>query len=99
MLCVTFCITGLCSLNAQDGSNAYNFLNITSSSKIYGLGGVNISLVDDELSTSDQNPALLGSEMSGQTVLSYMSLRWGLQILPDCVSPDRPANAAHGRRQ
>ncbi len=72
MLCVTFCITGLCSLNAQDGSNAYNFLNITSSSKIYGLGGVNISLVDDELSTSDQNPALLGSEMSGQTVLSYM---------------------------
>ncbi len=72
MLCVTFCITGLCSLNAQDGSNAYNFLNITSSSKIYGLGGVNISLVDYELSTSVQNPALLGSEMSGQTVLSYM---------------------------
>ena len=98
MLCVTFCITGLCSLNAQDGSNAYNFLNITSSSKIYGLGGVNISLVDDELSTSDQNPALLGSEMSGQTVLSYMHYV-GAPILPDCVSPDRPANAAHGRRQ
>ena len=60
------------SLSAQDGSNAYNFLNISSSSKIYGLGGVNISLVDDELSTSDQNPALLGSEMSGQIALNYM---------------------------
>ena len=60
------------SLSAQDGSNAYNFLNISSSSKLYGLGGVNISLVDDELSTSDQNPALLGSEMSGQIALNYM---------------------------
>ena len=59
-------------LSAQDGSTAYNFLNITSSSKIYGLGGVNISLVDDELSTSDLNPALLGAEMSGQIALNYM---------------------------
>lgn len=57
---------------AQDGSSAYNFLNITSSSKIYGLGGVNISLVDDDISVSDQNPALLGPEMNGQTALSYM---------------------------
>lgn len=60
------------SLYAQDGTTAYNFLNITSSSKIYGLGGVNISLVDDELSTTDQNPALLGGEMSGQLSLNYM---------------------------
>ena len=57
---------------AQDGSTAYNFLNITSSSKIYGLGGVNISLVDDDMMVSDQNPALLGNEMSGQIGLNYM---------------------------
>lgn len=57
---------------AQDGSVAYNFLNIPMSNRIYGLGGVNISLVDDDISTIDQNPALLGSEMSGQVSLSYM---------------------------
>lgn len=57
---------------AQENSTAYNFLNISSSSRIYGLGGVNISLVDDELSTADQNPALLGQEMSGQISLNYM---------------------------
>ena len=57
---------------AQDGSTAYNFLNVTSSSKIYGLGGVNISLVDDDMSVSDMNPALLGPEMSGQVALNYM---------------------------
>lgn len=58
--------------NAQDGSNAYNFLNVTSSARIYGLGGVNVTLVDDDLTTVDQNPALLGSEMSGMVSLSYM---------------------------
>lgn len=64
--------TATAGASAQDGSSGYNWLNITSSSKIYGLGGMNISLVDDELSTSDQNPALLGSEMSGQIVVNYM---------------------------
>lgn len=60
-----------CTL-AQDGSTAYNWLNITSSSKIYGLGGINISLVDDDLGASDQNPALLGPEASGQIQVDYM---------------------------
>ncbi len=59
-------------VSAQDGSTAYNFLNVTSSSRIYGLGGVNITLVDDDISTTDQNPALLGQEMSGQVALNYM---------------------------
>lgn len=57
---------------AQEGSTAYNFLNITSSSRIYGLGSVNISLVDDDIFTADQNPALLGQEMSNQIGLNYM---------------------------
>ena len=60
------------SLSAQDGSTAYNFLNITQSAKIYGLGGVNITTVEEDVTTTDQNPALLGSEMSGQIALNYM---------------------------
>ena len=47
-------------LQAQESSSAYNWLNISSSSRIYGLGGMNISLVDDDIQTTDQNPALLG---------------------------------------
>ena len=58
--------------HAADGSTAYNFLNVTSSSKVYGLGGVNISLVDDDLGVVDQNPALLGGEMDNQILLDYM---------------------------
>ena len=59
-------------LQAQESSSAYNRLNISSSSRIYGLGGMNISLVDDDIQTTDQNPALLGGEMSGQIALNYM---------------------------
>lgn len=57
---------------AQDGSTAYQFLNLTSSSRIYGLGGVNITTVEDDITTIDQNPALLGPEMSMQVGLNYM---------------------------
>lgn len=59
-------------VTAQEGSTAYNFLNVTSSSRIYGLGGVNITLVDDDILVADQNPALMGSEMSGQIGIGYM---------------------------
>ena len=57
---------------AQDGSTAYNYLNITSSARIYGLGGVNITAVEDELSVADQNPALLGPDMDNQVLVDYM---------------------------
>lgn len=69
-LALTACVISVAA--AQDGSNAFTFLNIPMSTRIYGLGGVNISLVDDDVSTIEQNPALLGGEMSGQISLSYM---------------------------
>lgn len=58
------------SLWAQD--QAYDFLNMTSSSRIYGLGGINISTVEDNLEAADQNPALLGPEMGGWVDINYM---------------------------
>ena len=67
-------LAALChtTATAQDGSTAYNYLNITSSARIYGLGGVNITAVEDELGISDQNPALLGPEMDNQVLIDYM---------------------------
>lgn len=59
-------------LRASDSSPAYNFMNIPSSAKIYGLGGINISLVDDDISVVGQNPALLGQEMSNMLSLGYI---------------------------
>jgi hypothetical protein len=61
-------------LHAQDGSSAYNYLNVTSSTRIYGLGGVNITAVEDELSVADQNPALLGWEMDNRCMVGWIAL-------------------------
>jgi hypothetical protein len=71
------CVPAVC---AQDGTSAYNWLNVSSSSRIYGLGGVNISLVDDDITTIDQNPALLGGEMSGQLAINYMRYIGGTNL-------------------
>ena len=57
---------------ASDSSPAYNFLNIPSSARVYGLGGVNISNIDDDINSVDQNPALLGPEFDMQIGVNYM---------------------------
>jgi len=57
---------------ADDSSPAYNFLNTTSSARIYGLGGINITNIDDDINSIDQNPALLGPEFDMQLGVNYM---------------------------
>lgn len=58
---------------AQVGDNAYNFLNIATSTQAYGLGGTNVAVINDDLSLADQNPALVGAEIDKQITLSYMN--------------------------
>ncbi|MDE7111030.1 MAG: type IX secretion system protein PorQ [Muribaculaceae bacterium] len=63
----------VCVFAQTGGSTAYNYLDISGSSRIYGLGGVNISLVDpDDVMATDQNPALAGPEMSRGIGVGYM---------------------------
>lgn len=57
---------------AQDSSAAYNFLNIPTSSHVYGLGGNNIAIIDDDVTLADQNPALIGPELEKQVAVNYM---------------------------
>lgn len=63
----------VCTVAQTGGSTAYNYLDISGSTRIYGLGGVNISLVDpDDVMATDQNPALAGPEMSRGIGIGYM---------------------------
>lgn len=57
---------------AQDGTKAYNFLNVTPSAHAYALGGCNVSVIDDDINLTTQNPALLGPENDRQIGLNYM---------------------------
>lgn len=58
---------------AGDGDASYYFLDIPQSSHINALGGSNISIVENDLSVTAQNPALLGVEMDGQFSLNYLN--------------------------
>lgn len=79
------------------GSSAYNFLDVSSSSKIYGLGGVNVSLIDaDDVMTTDQNPSLLGPEMSKDVALSYMRYVGGSNFAAAKFTHAAGANGAWG---
>lgn len=61
------------SLWAQGGGDTfYSFLEIPSSTLAYGLGGMNISQIDDDINAADRNPGLLGPEIGMQAGFNYM---------------------------
>jgi len=61
------------AISAQSGGDTfYSFLNIPSSTLAYGLGGMNISNIDDDINASDRNPGLLGPEVDMQIGINYM---------------------------
>ncbi len=66
------CLVANINISAQDGSTAYNFLNVPISSRVYGLGGHNISIIEDDINLVEQNPALLGPEFEKQIGVNYM---------------------------
>jgi len=53
-------------------TTAYNFLSVPASSHVYGLGGHNLTIIDDDINLIEQNPALLGPEYDHQVGLNYM---------------------------
>lgn len=53
-------------------TTAYNFLSVPSSSHVYGLGGHNLTIIDDDINLVEQNPSLLGTEYDHQVGINYM---------------------------
>lgn len=65
-------LAALVAARADSGTTAYDFLKVTPSSHVYGLGGHNITIIDDDINLVEQNPALLGPEFDHQVGLNYM---------------------------
>src|SRR3954464_5602778 len=53
------------------GRHAYEFLNVPPSARLGGLGGVNVSLADRDVSFFFANPALNGDTLTGNAAVSY----------------------------
>ena len=60
------------ALRAESASNAYDFLDIPTSSRAYALGSGAIAVVDGGVTLADSNPALIGPEMEKDVAFSYM---------------------------
>lgn len=69
---IVFCIASHASIKAQGGDRAYDFLDIPSSSYVFGMGGANISAIHSDIDLAAQNPALIGSENDRELKLGYM---------------------------
>lgn len=66
-------------LHAQEVGE-YGFLQLPASPRAAALGGTCISVVEPEVSLTDQNPALLCTEMAGHAALSYMNYVGGINV-------------------
>ncbi|MDR0873109.1 MAG: type IX secretion system protein PorQ [Prevotellaceae bacterium] len=56
--------------NAQAGDGVFSFLGLPPSSHVAALGGTNVSLHDNDLSLTLQNPALVTTNMHNQIALN-----------------------------
>jgi hypothetical protein len=51
--------------------NSFSFLNIANNARVNALGGINVSLADDDINLFSFNPALLDSSQKGQIGLNF----------------------------
>jgi len=62
----------VCSLNAQPGGKAFQFLDVTNSARVAALGGKAPAIYDDDLNMPFHNPALLNELHHNHLVLNYV---------------------------
>ena len=71
-------VAALCAatrVSCQESASVFNFLNLPYSAHVTGLGGHNISVIEDDITLVTQNPSLLSSVSSktvGFNFLTYM---------------------------
>jgi len=72
---ITLYFSLLCAfpLFAQEGRSTFEFLQLPTSVRAATLGGVNVSVVENDLSLIFQNPAFLGQEMDLSFSAGYLS--------------------------
>ncbi len=81
ILLVAMTVIATVVATAQDGTTAYQFLDVPVSTHVYALGGHNLTIIDDDINLVEQNPALLGNEFDHQVGLNYMRYIGGTNFM------------------
>jgi len=68
-----FCMAALCSVWAQGGHSTFDYLLLPHSARSSAVGGVNLSVIENDASLIYDNPAFLGYEMDKTLLVSYLS--------------------------
>lgn len=77
--CSLILITHLLNAQTLGGSAIYNFLKLSPGPQLSAVGGTNISLISQDVSTSWNNPALLRETMHKQLATNFTSFYAGIQ--------------------
>ncbi|MFI5164067.1 MAG: type IX secretion system protein PorQ [Bacteroidia bacterium] len=72
VVCLLYTLYFIPCYSQIGGSNTYNFLELTDPARVAALGGTLISVKDNDLNLSFQNPALLDSTMHNELAISYI---------------------------
>lgn len=71
---ILFLSIGITSAYSQTGGdNIYEFLNLSHSGLVSGLGGTNVSLQGNNLNLAYHNPSLLNKSMNNSVALNYVN--------------------------
>lgn len=79
IVAIVLALAACSAAKAQEGGSVFNFLNIPTSAHAVGLGGKNISLTDDDIALTFQNPALMAN-ISDKTIgLNFITYMQGVK--------------------
>ena len=79
LLILSFIIPCFAGIYAQAGTvNTYKFLRISPSARVSGLGSINVSTDDSDISLANMNPALLCSSATNNLSLSHKFIFSGI---------------------
>ncbi|MCF8346394.1 MAG: type IX secretion system protein PorQ [Bacteroidales bacterium] len=71
---ILFLLVFVVPLTAQrGGESVYSFLRLTNAARVSALGGLNVSVNDDDINLVFHNPALLNSRMDQHMNLNYVN--------------------------
>ena len=74
---------GLCCFSARSqtlgGNSVFNFLKLSNTPQLTGLGGINISNQSSDIGLAFNNPALLRSSMNAQASFVFNSFYGGIK--------------------
>lgn len=69
---LSFLMTLLLSVTAQQKDGTYTFLNITNSARVAALGGTMLPIYDSDIQLATFNPSLINADMHHSMSLSYV---------------------------